>query len=622
MPSTNGHGPKRAILYARVSTDEQARSGYSLAQQIEALRQYAASEGYEVIEEVSDPGQSGASLERPGMDRVRDLVADGGVSVVLAQDADRIVRDPVYRALLDDESARFGCRWIALDDWGDDSHEGQLLKYIKGWQSKGEKLKTAERTRRGRVQKAREGGLKLGRVSKYGFCPNEARNAYEIEPETVAVVRRIFTLVAAGESLHGVKRILDSEGVPTPEGARTWSRRFIRRVILDDVYKPHTLEEFADRLSPAVAATLDPEKTYGVSWHNRTAAKVVGRERRPDGTYRNIRRFSERPREEWIPIPIPSIGLDAETVEKARSAIAGNVRPASSGARFWELSGGLARCAHCGRTMRGQNNTSGKTGKKSFYYVCPIKINETSAACENRYHRAERLEEYVSKAVGDLLRHPAELFRAIDEKIEAERSIARDPGRELAALGRQLEALAVKRSRLLDLYADGEIATKDELGEKLSRVDEDRKTVEAAMASTQGRRDNVERLETQKSVVVLVYSALAAFALEEFSSEHRRDVYERVGLRVSVHRDHLPEIELTLDPSTLPSVDSATGVLAELENTIDAEALERVYEEFLRPYRETVLDEETGEWTRVDGPPLEERETDFPSLMSTDPTWS
>ena len=62
MPSTNGHDPKRAVLYARVSTDEQARSGYSLAQQLEALREYAAQEGYEVLEEVTDPGQSGASL--------------------------------------------------------------------------------------------------------------------------------------------------------------------------------------------------------------------------------------------------------------------------------------------------------------------------------------------------------------------------------------------------------------------------------------------------------------------------------------------------------------------------------------------------------------------------------
>ena len=90
MPSTNGHSPKRAILYARVSTDEQARSGYSLAQQLEALRQYANREGYEVLEEVSDPGQSGASLERPGMDRVRDLVAVGGVFVVLAHIGERV----------------------------------------------------------------------------------------------------------------------------------------------------------------------------------------------------------------------------------------------------------------------------------------------------------------------------------------------------------------------------------------------------------------------------------------------------------------------------------------------------------------------------------------------------
>jgi site-specific DNA recombinase len=59
MPSTNGHGSKKAILYARISTEEQARSGYSLAQQLEALRDYAAREGYEVLEEVMDPGQSG-----------------------------------------------------------------------------------------------------------------------------------------------------------------------------------------------------------------------------------------------------------------------------------------------------------------------------------------------------------------------------------------------------------------------------------------------------------------------------------------------------------------------------------------------------------------------------------
>ena len=146
MPNTNDHGPKRAILYARVSTDEQARSGYSLAQQIEALREYAAREGYEVLAEVSDPGQSGASLHRPGMDRVRDLVAAGGVSLLLAQDRDRIAREPAYHYVLRKEFEEHGCKIRALNNRGDESPEGELTDGILDQLAKFERAKTAERT--------------------------------------------------------------------------------------------------------------------------------------------------------------------------------------------------------------------------------------------------------------------------------------------------------------------------------------------------------------------------------------------------------------------------------------------------------------------------------------------
>src|SRR5215218_10442639 len=141
MPSTNGHGPKRAVLYTRVSTDEQARSGYSLAQQLEALRSYATQEGYEIIEEVEDPGQSGASLERPGMDRVRDLVAARRVSVVLAQDRDRFAREPAYHYLLRREFEEHGCRLKALNDRGDESPEGELTDGILDQLAKFERAK-------------------------------------------------------------------------------------------------------------------------------------------------------------------------------------------------------------------------------------------------------------------------------------------------------------------------------------------------------------------------------------------------------------------------------------------------------------------------------------------------
>jgi site-specific DNA recombinase len=176
MPNTNGHGPKRVVLYARVSTEEQARSGYSLAQQIEALREYAAREGYEVLAEVTDPGQSGASLERPGMDKVRDLVTAGGISVVLAQDRDRFAREPAYHYLLRREFEEHGCKLRALNDHGDDSPEGELTDGILDQLAKFERAKTRERTRRGKLRKAQQGKIVAGHRPHYGFKYNATKD--------------------------------------------------------------------------------------------------------------------------------------------------------------------------------------------------------------------------------------------------------------------------------------------------------------------------------------------------------------------------------------------------------------------------------------------------------------
>jgi site-specific DNA recombinase len=211
MPNTNGHGPKRAILYARVSTDEQARSGYSLAQQLEALRDYAAREGYEVLEEIQDAGQSGASLERPGMDRVRDLVVAGGVSVVLAQDRDRFAREPAYHYLLRREFEEHGTKIRALNDRGDDTPEGELTDGILDQLAKFERAKTAERSRRGKLRKAREGKIIATKKVTYGFRRNEARDALLVHEEHMAEVRRIVRMVGLeGAGLHRVKKTLEA----------------------------------------------------------------------------------------------------------------------------------------------------------------------------------------------------------------------------------------------------------------------------------------------------------------------------------------------------------------------------------------------------------------------------
>src|SRR3712207_1067279 len=205
MPSTNGHGPKRAILYARVSTDEQAKSGYSLAQQLEALREYAEREGLQVLEEVEDPGQSGATLERPGLDRIRNLVSAGGVSLVLAQDRDRFAREPAYHYLLRREFEEYGTKIRALNGRGDDSPEGELADGILDQLAKFERAKTAERTRRGRLRKAREGKLLRNSRAHYGFKHDETGESYVVDEVEMSVVRRIFHLVSKGETLYRVK---------------------------------------------------------------------------------------------------------------------------------------------------------------------------------------------------------------------------------------------------------------------------------------------------------------------------------------------------------------------------------------------------------------------------------
>src|ERR671916_968628 len=227
MPSTNGHGLKTAVLYARVSTDEQARSGYSLAQQLEALRDYASRESYEVLEEVTDPGQSGASLERPGMDRVRDLVGAGGVSAVLAQDRDRFAREPAYHYLLRREFDEHGTKIRALNDRGDDSPEGELTDGILDQLGKYERAKIAERSRRGKRRKVREGKIVAGPAPSYGFRFNAARDGYEVDNEAMVVVSRIFRMVGAeGASLRRVVTALNSEGIKRPASTSNKSGRW------------------------------------------------------------------------------------------------------------------------------------------------------------------------------------------------------------------------------------------------------------------------------------------------------------------------------------------------------------------------------------------------------------
>ena len=552
----NINSPKSAILYARVSTDEQARSGYSLAQQLEALRVYAAREGLQVLEEVADPGHSGASLERPGMDRVRDLVAAGNISVVLAQDRDRFAREPAYLYLLKQEFSERDAKLRALNDRGDDSPEGQLTDGILDQLAKFERAKTAERTRRGKLRKAREGKIICGHTPGYGFRYNDRRDGYEVEPSHMAVVRRIFEMVGTGgEGIYGVCRALERASIPSPKGNTVWVKPTVKGILCDDAYRTLDREQMQTlveegRLGADVLSRLDPDARYGIWWFNRAhkTQKRVAVETPNGREYKTRSKTVARPRSEWIAVPVPDCGIPPELVDAAREAIKGNRSPSSAGRRVFDLSGGVLHCSGCARRMIGASVLDPKTGRRYFYYECTRLRNRDGRACgaKVRRARADALEPRIWGFVSGLLLDPDRLRSGLRAMIEKEeRSSRGDPQRELELWHEKLREAERMRSGYQDLAARG-LLTYEELGGKLAALEETRETARRELEDLRGRREELERLKGDRDAILQSYAGLTVEALDALSPEQRNRLYKMLKLNVVLRDDGTPEVSGSL----------------------------------------------------------------------------
>jgi site-specific DNA recombinase len=537
MPNMNGHGPKRAILYARVSTDEQARSGYSLAQQIEALRAYATQEGYEILEEVVDPGQSGASLERPGMDRVWDLVVAGGVSVVLAQDRDRFAREPAYHYLLRKEFEEHGTKLRALNDRGDDSPEGELTDGVLDQLAKYERAKFTERSRRGKLQKARQGKIIATMKPPYGFRYNEARDALVIHEPERRVVERIFRLAAEGRGTKAIQTRLYRESVPSPTGKELWHRPVLKRMVLSDIYKPHTYEETLELVPEQAVAYLQKDKSYGIRWWNRSSQKSRQVSESSQNGQRHYRRkvaYTPRHREEWIASPVPAF-LPRELVETAR-AMMSQPRPQERRnlARGWELRG-LIRCPSCGGAM---TSHTAKRGEKVYhYYRCHRSVDYRRNSCRQKMERAQKAEEAMWDFVSRVLKDPDRILAGMDALIERKRAELRgDPDREAREWLERLAEVDQERRGYLKLAATGRMS-EEELDEILADLEETRRTAERELEAIGGRREEIEQLERDRDAIKASWAAAVPGNLDRLTPEGRNELYLKLRLEISPTED-------------------------------------------------------------------------------------
>jgi len=522
-----------------VSTSEQGTAGYSLRQQLEALRSYCKDNNIEVVAEFEDTS-SGASLDRPGLDALRDTVSLGGTGLVLCQDRDRISREPAHVYILREELRAHGTTLRSLNDRGDDSPEGELTDGILDQLAKFERAKTVERTRREKLRKAQEGKvIGTGRAS-YGFY--YADDHYHIDPERMPYVHEIFERAAAGDSLYSIVQHLTKIGAPTP-GNGKWHATTLREIILNDTYTG-TLWWGKERVTTtAVSKMENGERTY---------KKKVLRE--------------TRPRSEWIAIPVPSSGIPHEIIKRARENIKGNIKAVSKNSdRVWELSGGVGVCSECGFRMVAYTSLN-PVKKIYYYYRCP---NRKFDNCSNRKHyRAGDLETQVKDAIINTF-HPDTWGDFVDDlcdrKLGDLRMLHHSPNTSKERLVKCIGALETRVSRARELFIDGDL-TRPEYDEKKASIREETEALKQELSKVDNLGDEIRRVEHLRNALLSIENPLSGhycfipgdidfdlteaakvddhlgYGSRETAAKRRQEFYRQVGMTVKVGE----ELEISL----------------------------------------------------------------------------
>jgi hypothetical protein len=350
-----------------------------------------------------------------------------------------------------------------------------------------------------------------------------------------------------GIAVHGIKRILDRQGIPTPGGREYWHWRAIQAFIMDDVYKPHTFEEIKELVRPEVAASLDSDKHYGLWWYNRQRVKwsqvsEVGPEGR---VYRRRGRYSIKDKSQWITVPVPAAGIPRAMVEAARQTVL-SYRPNSKAAgRFWELSGSIMHCTICDRVMKPQKTGYKiRSGEKRYvyYYRCPRAYGYDGECSHRKNHRADKLEPAVWDLVSGLLKDPERLREGLERMIEEERKGVRGvPEREARMWLKKIAEADRKRSGFQDMAAEG-LITFDELRAKLADLEETREFARNELEALEESQARLRDLERNADTLLDRYVGMVPEALDILAPEERHRVYKMLRLAVTVQPEGILEV--------------------------------------------------------------------------------
>jgi site-specific DNA recombinase len=430
---------KTAAIYARVSSAQQ-REENTIASQTAALVEFARSEGYCVADEwvFQDEGYSGASLLRPGLERVRDLAAEGQIEAVLVWSPDRLSRKYAYQVLLTEELARHGVATVFVRAPRSETPQDQLLLQFQGMIAEYERAQILERSRRGKRHRARQGEVNVLGGAPYGYRyvrrTDEANAYYEIIEAQAEVVRQIFDLyTVAGLSIGAITRQLNNQAVPTKKPGARWERSTIWAMLRNPAYMGRAC--FGK-------TQLAPRQRL----NNRALRQRGGLPTRNSASH-------ERARDEWIEIPVPAL-IGEETFALAEEHLVANKKHAARRTLEPSILQGLVHCRHCGYALYRTSTRS--TARKISYYRClgsDAWRYQGTPKCDQRPIRLDLLENIVWSEVVRLLEDPTLIEAELNRRLDAARNAHPAKHRE-ETLTRELVRVQKSMERLLSAYQE------------------------------------------------------------------------------------------------------------------------------------------------------------------------
>jgi len=456
---------RMAAIYARVSSEQQ-REENTIASQTASLIEFAKSRDLEVPGEwvFEDQGYSGATLERPGLERVRDLAAEGQIQVMLAYSPDRLSRKYAYQILLIEEFARHGVETVFVKSPQGDSAEDQLLVQFQGMIAEYERAQILERSRRGKRHRAQSGEVSVLSNAPYGYRyirkTDEAPAAYVVDEGEARVVRRVYEMYTVeGRSIGEITRRINAEGIPTRKASARWERSTVWAVLRNSTYRGAAC--FGKTRISARTRVMRPQRRRGVTTPSTTAGH-------------------ERPREEWIEIPVPAL-VTEESFARAQELLQQNKIRSRRRTIAPSVVQGLVSCAKCGYAF---SRTSTQTSaRKIHYYKCIGSDGWRKLGgpvCDNgRFVRQELLDQIVWAEVIRLLEEPALIQQELDRRLVAAR--ASDPTRKREqSLQRELTHVGKGIERLLNAYQE-ELLSIEQLRERMPVLRQRQQTLRAEL---------------------------------------------------------------------------------------------------------------------------------------------